>query len=134
MTTMTLEDRKAFTCVYLATPASVRVARRAAEQAARGWGLKRGHVEDVGLVVSELFTNATNERPHSEIRLRISQYVTNSVMVEVWDPSPERPRRKHPGLTDPGGRGLEIVEALACRYGSRSDGAGKTVFAVIPSP
>lgn len=131
---MTLDDRKAHTGEYVATPGSVRPARKAAERAALGWGLKRSQVDDVGLVTSELVTNAVKECLDARIRVTVSQRAVNSVTVEVWDPSPEVPQRRHAGFTDPGGRGLEIVEALACEYGSRPDGTGKTVFAVIPPP
>lgn len=130
MTTMTLE-RKAFTCTYLATAGSVGIARKAAEAAVLGWKLSRSLADDVGLVVSELFTNAIKEAPHSEVRVRISHDAREAVTVEVWDCSPRHPTRKQPQLTDTGGRGLEVVEKLSACCGSRPDGTGKTVFAVI---
>lgn len=127
---MTLEW-KAFTCSYLATAGSVRIARRAGEAVVLGWGLSQRLADDVGLVVSELFTNAVKEAPHGEVRVRIAGDACGTVTVEVWDRSSKHPVRKQAQPTDPGGRGLEIVEILSTRCGSRPDGNGKTVFAVI---
>ncbi|MFI0448581.1 ATP-binding protein [Actinomadura sp. 6N118] len=129
-------QRKAFECSYLATPGAVGIARRAAELAVLGWGVRREKADDVGLVVSELLTNAVRACPHSEVRVTVV-WNTAQVIVEVWDRSSAPPVPRRPaalddfGLDDPGGRGLGIVQALARRCGSRPDGGGKTVFAVI---
>ncbi|MEU5882172.1 ATP-binding protein [Spirillospora sp. NPDC047279] len=129
--------RKAFMCCYLATPGAVGIARKAAELAVLGWGVHRGTADDVGLVVSELLTNAVRACPHTEVRVAVEWSAPDAVTVEVWDSSPRRPVERRPagidegGPDDPGGRGLGIVQALARHCGSRPDGNGKTVFAVI---
>jgi anti-sigma regulatory factor (Ser/Thr protein kinase) len=94
---------------------------------------------DAELIVSELVTNAivhgsvtaamTVDQP--PVRLRLSGR-SRGVQIEVWDPSEEMPRLR-PALNEvPGGRGLVLVAGLASQWGAyRTEGGGKTVFAVI---
>ena len=42
------------------------------------------------------------------------------------------PAPRTPATTEPGGRGLQIVEALADDWGVRREGAGKRVWAHVP--
>lgn len=123
---------KPYTRSYLATPLSVGHARRAAEQVVRAWGVEESQTDDVGLVISELCTNACEACPDAEFHLRLTP-LSDAVQIEVWDPSPALPQRRKPGPTDPTGRGLGIIEALACDYGTRPHKTGKTVYAVIPT-
>ncbi|MFE7561632.1 ATP-binding protein [Kitasatospora sp. NPDC057500] len=90
--------------------------------------------EDVLLMVSELVTNACLHAPGgpSELRLR---WDTLRLRVEVVDASPEPPRLRpsaDPGR--PGGHGLRVVDRLARAWGSRPEGAGKSVWLEVPSP
>ncbi|MFJ9645688.1 ATP-binding protein [Streptomyces sp. NPDC101206] len=92
-------------------------------------------VEDVLLMVSELVSNAcVHAGGPSELVLRRT---SDRLRVEVGDGSPEHPRRRtadDPAL--PGGHGLLVVDRLARDWGwePRPDGAGKTVWAEVPSP
>ncbi|MFC6884332.1 MULTISPECIES: ATP-binding protein [Actinomadura] len=123
--------RKEFSGSYLATPSVVGAARRACEGAALGWGVPRPTVEDVGVVVSELLTNAVRATPHQEVRVSVALNGSD-LSVEVWDASPEAPEQRTPGLEDVAGRGLAIVEALSRECGVRPEpSGGKTVFAVL---
>ncbi|WP_169807965.1 ATP-binding protein [Actinomadura hibisca] len=115
---------------FPAVPTAVGVVRRIAERKLEIWRVHPRVVENIGLVVSELVTNVVNENTPS-FKLTLAEDVPGSITVEVWDSSPAEPRRKEPSLHDEGGRGLVIVEALACHYGVRPDPKGKTVFAVV---
>ncbi len=44
------------------------------------------------------------------------------------------PVRAHATVSALGGRGLDIVEYLAWRWGVRSDDSGQTVWAVLAAP
>ncbi|MFC9974264.1 ATP-binding protein [Spirillospora sp. NPDC127200] len=132
MTAMTTETRQLIMRNdFPAVPAAVGVARRVAERKLEVWRVPPRVVEGIGLVISELATNAVKETNVPSFTLTLAEDVPGAITVEVWDSSPNEPRRKEPGLHDEGGRGLVIVEALACHYGVRPDPKGKTVFAVI---
>jgi anti-sigma regulatory factor (Ser/Thr protein kinase) len=132
MTTVTLDSRKSVSSSYLATPAAVRVARRAAERTALGWNVPPGKVSDVGLVVSELFTNAARAAPHAEVTVTLAVEIPGTLTVEVHDPCDSLPQARTPGESEEEGRGLLVVAALACHHGARREpGGGKAVFAVL---
>jgi len=115
-------------------PVHARDARRRARVLMAAWGL--GEHAGVGeLVVSELVTNAVchGEAP---IWMRLSAD-GSGLRVEVHDGGAGRPVRKHPGVEDDGGRGLEVVDGLIELHGGErgviSDpaGPGKTVYVVL---
>ncbi|WP_380282810.1 ATP-binding protein [Kitasatospora purpeofusca] len=90
--------------------------------------------EDVLLMVSELVTNACLYAPGGPRELRLC-WNTLRLRVEVSDASPEPPRLRpsaYPGK--PGGHGLRVVDRLAGAWGSRPEGAGKSVWLEVPSP
>lgn len=131
----TRDPRCEITRSLLATPASVKVARRLAEAALRSWGLD-GMADDVTLVVSELVTNAGRAKPYGEMRLVVF-LLPSYVGVEVHDGVPEPPVRRVPVAVDDmaecdaGGRGLLIVDALAEHWDVRPNGDGKAVWALL---
>lgn len=99
-------------------PASVGAARRAIDEVSDG--LQPDLLADLRLLVSELVANSVKHGPPGEgtpiaLQLSISD---ESVRVEVHDggngftppPSP-------PGLDAPSGRGLQLVDQLADRWG-----------------
>jgi anti-sigma regulatory factor (Ser/Thr protein kinase) len=115
-------------------PVHARDARRCARVLMAAWGL--GEHASVGeLVVSELVTNAVchGEAP---IWMRLSAD-GSGLRVEVHDGGAGRPVRKHPGIDDDCGRGLEVVDGLIELHGGErgviSDpaGPGKTVYVVL---
>ncbi|TDD88900.1 ATP-binding protein [Actinomadura darangshiensis] len=120
-----------FSCTYLATKASVGIARKAAMRTALAWGFTGEKVDDVCLVVSELVTNSVTAASHGEIRVSLAEDVSGHITVEVWDGSDEMPQRKPAAPTDLGGRGLWIVGALAVHSGVRQGNGGKVVYAVL---
>ncbi len=110
---------------------AVRGARTAAEQALVQWGLSAIE-DDVALVVSELVTNAvTHARLPVELRLRPSP---ESLRIEVQDCSADVPTRVDAGIEDDHGRGLQIVAAVAERWGTEPAGSGKVVWCELAVP
>jgi signal transduction histidine kinase len=115
-------------------PVHARDARRRARVLMAAWGL--GEHASVGeLVVSELVTNAVchGEAP---IWMRLSAD-GSGLRVEVHDGGAGRPVRKHPGIEDDCGRGLEVLDGLIELHGgergliSDPNGPGKTVYVVL---
>jgi anti-sigma regulatory factor (Ser/Thr protein kinase) len=91
-----------------------------------------GLVDDVGLVVSELATNAVR---HARTPFTVSLTgAKDSVVVGVEDGSagvPEQlPSRPH-AL---GGRGLDIVDQVSGDWGVRAQGSTKSVWARFDLP
>ena len=96
------------------------------------WGVAK--VDDVVLMVSELFTNAVlHGAGDVEVALSLSG---EHVRLEVTDgggvPVPSEVRPPTPDAIT--GRGLAIVDALADRWGNGNDPAGRTrVWIEIPT-
>jgi hypothetical protein len=108
------------------------------------WRL-RAAVDDAELVVSEMVTNAikaTNVIPPQarypqlydclEVVCLGLSLLNSGLLIEVWDPKQEPPRRREVTLDDEGGRGLLLVESLASRWGTRwPPTGGKVVWALL---
>ncbi|WP_158587857.1 ATP-binding protein [Actinomadura logoneensis] len=132
MATMTMNARQILLSMnYPAVPSAVGIARKSAEHVLGARGFATPLVEDVGLVVCELVTNAVRAADGTTVGLTVAADASGAVTVEVRDPSSAAPRPRSPELDDVGGRGLVIVAALAERYGVRREAHGKTVFAVL---
>ena len=54
-----------------------------------------------------------------------------SLVMHVWDASHEMPARQQPDPDDESGRGLQIIDSLAARWGSYETRDGKVVWAQI---
>jgi hypothetical protein len=54
--------------------------------------------------------------------------VVGMVRVEVVDASARPPRQRHAEGDDTNGRGLELVDGLADRWGWRHEGGGKSIW------
>jgi len=109
-------------------PEGASFARRAMARAAVLWRLDRDLTETALLLVSELTTNAIRHgSPPVRLSLRLEP---DRLRVEVTDSSPTLPRLDHPGPDQVGGRGLQIVQLLAARWGSSASPRrlGKTVW------
>ncbi|MGH9192033.1 MAG: ATP-binding protein [Acidimicrobiales bacterium] len=96
------------------------------------WG-ETSALDSALLVTSELFTNAVM---HGSGRIDI--YVTlntEALRIAVVDDGRRAPERWHEqaATTNPGGRGLRIVDALASTWGNNLDPTGRTrVWAEMP--
>lgn len=140
-------------------PESVTEARHFAVSRLAQWSLSE-LVDDVGLVVSELVTNALRHsgkaaggRPghdvHREgvygdpadplgsapsaIRLRLG-HESQWLLCGIMDASRTAPRRKEPDYIAETGRGLHLVESFSVRWGWRALAHGKVVWALFRSP
>ncbi|MFB7087309.1 ATP-binding protein [Streptomyces sp. NPDC056296] len=126
------EDRLDYTLAQRSVP----LARRRAARLVAEWG-QPDLAGDVALVVSELMTNALL---HGSLRgrlIRVHLTLDHRVLrVEVSDPRGERPPHPRPvGAADEQfGRGLQLVGALADRWGWEPRTVGKTVYAEWDSP
>ena len=82
--------------------------------------------ERVELMVSELATNAVK---HARSAFSLTVLASADVVrVEVNDEGEGEPVRRHPAPTDPGGRGLVIVQALADDWGVERHDGDKAVW------
>ncbi|MEU0299710.1 ATP-binding protein [Streptomyces sp. NPDC006175] len=123
-------------------PAGVGRARHCMREQLRSNGVSDTVVDDAVLILSELLSNACRHgRPlgrHSEVGdgdIRAAWRVerTGDLTVEVTDGGgPTRPVPATPSVTARGGRGLNIISALAQEWGVRDDTAGEvTVWALV---
>ncbi|MDQ2873304.1 MAG: ATP-binding protein, partial [Actinomycetota bacterium] len=116
---------------------AVPCARLHARHVLREWGLA-AVADVVELVVAELLTNAISASraadPDSPVRLWL-QSDRASVLVQVWDASPQPPSATTAGADDEHGRGLLLVEAVSVGCGwyipaANTGTAGKAVWAL----
>ena len=80
-------------------------------------------VEVVSLLVSELVTNAVLHAK-SDFEVDVREAVHGGVRVEVTDFGGGEPVARGPAPSEPRGRGLQIVESLASRWGVERDDLG----------
>lgn len=94
----------------------------------------RDHMDDVLLCVSELATNAVRHGTTANERFLVKLAEADArLRVEVHDPSHRRPRPRQPGVDDPHGRGLLLVDSLADAWGVEPRWpCGKIVWAEFP--
>jgi two-component sensor histidine kinase len=87
-------------------------------------------VQAVELMVSELATNCIR---HAEREFDLTIVSTaGEIRVEVSDAASGVPTKRSPGLEDPTGRGLQIVELLSQDWGvDLAPEGGKTVWFTI---
>jgi anti-sigma regulatory factor (Ser/Thr protein kinase) len=95
--------------------------------------------DDIAVVVSELLTNALRHAlpdagqvpSRGSLRLALLQ-PGPSVICAVADPSPKAPEQRDPGELCEGGRGLQVIGALADSWGCTPPSrTGKIVWAVF---
>ncbi len=108
-------------------PASARAARRFVGEVLHDRGVTGDAVETALLLTSELVTNAL---VHAGGSITVGVTATGQVVrVEVGDGTQEGPAPRVAGAEDTTGRGLDLVEHLARRWGfTLVDGNGKTVW------
>lgn len=80
--------------------------------------LDRETVDNVHLLVNELVTNSVKFAGRGTIQVRLARREGDGIRVEVHDDGPGFvPSGDRPALTETGGRGLFLVEALSDRWG-----------------
>ncbi|MGW3333010.1 ATP-binding protein [Streptomyces rubiginosohelvolus] len=125
-------------------PAGVGQARHRMREQLRGNGMSDAVVDDAVLILSELLSNACRHgRPlgrhtdvgDGDIRAAWRVDTGGGLTVEVTDGGgPTRPVPATPSVTARGGRGLNIISALAQEWGVRDDAPGEvTVWALVSS-
>ncbi|MFI5615989.1 ATP-binding protein [Streptomyces sp. NPDC051567] len=112
---------------------SVPKARRRAAWLAVAWGWPE-LAADAALLTSELTTNALVHGSLPDRQLRVELRLTGAVLrIEVTDPKGERlPEPREAADDEQCGRGLQIVSALADRWGASDRIVGKTIWAELP--
>ncbi len=102
--------------------------------AGSGWEDDDSLAETLVLLISELVTNAVVHTgcPAAVLRMLFgSAESAGTVRVEVADASCRPPRPRRAAGEDTGGRGLELVDGLADRWGWQPEGAGKRIWCEI---
>ncbi|MFG2476445.1 ATP-binding protein [Streptomyces fagopyri] len=122
-------------------PAGVGKARRRMRDQLRTGGMAESVVDDAVLILSELLSNACRHgRPlgdalsgDGDVRAAWRVDASGRLTVEVTDGGgPTRPVPATPSVTAHGGRGLNIITALAKDWGVRDDARGEvTVWVVV---
>ncbi|MGW0788271.1 ATP-binding protein [Streptomyces sp. NPDC002911] len=119
-------------------PAEVGRARRWARSRLAGSGLGDDEplAETLILLISELVTNAVVHTGCPAVLRMLFGAAdpagsAGTVRVEVADASCRQPQPRHAGGEDTGGRGLELVDGLADRWGWQPEGAGKRIWCEV---
>ncbi|MFK0152218.1 ATP-binding protein [Streptomyces sp. NPDC090499] len=122
-------------------PAGVGKARHRMRDQLRTGGLSEAVIDDAVLILSELLSNACKHgRPlgdalagDGDVRAAWQVDTRGRLIVEVTDGGgPTRPAPMTPSVTAHGGRGLNIITALADDWGVRDDARGEvTVWVVV---
>lgn len=116
---------------FAAEPTSGTLARRFVAQTCRDWADPE-LIVDAELVVTELVENAIRHgRTGCEVTVELSE---RGLLIAVRDGSRSLPRRVTRTSTQPGGRGLLLVERLSRVWGFELDDAGKVVWALLAVP
>jgi hypothetical protein len=113
-----------------ASMSSVPKARRLARARLTAWGLE-GMSDVVELLVSELVTNALQHAP-GPYRLTISAQ-DGLLRCEVEDAGSVLPQAHPAREYDEGGRGLHLLDLLACCWGSAHTHTGKAMWFELPT-
>ncbi|MFC8695325.1 ATP-binding protein [Streptomyces parvus] len=118
-------------------PAEVGRARRWARSRLVGSGIGDDEplAETLILLISELVTNAVVHTGCPAVLRMLfgggASGTAGTVRVEVADASDRPPLQRHAAGEDTGGRGLELVDGLADRWGWLPEGAGKQIWCEV---
>jgi anti-sigma regulatory factor (Ser/Thr protein kinase) len=115
---------------FSSRPSAPGYARRVTTQALARWGYPAEVTRDVGLVVSELVTNAVLHAA-SQLTLSIRREGANALRIAVRDSTPvASPAERTPFAAMPG-HGLGIVAAISADWGVEPVSDGKIVWSRI---
>ncbi len=116
------------TAPFPADPTSVTNARHFVAESLEADGCPRATVETAKLLVSELASNAVLHA-RSPFQVSMSQH-DHSLTIAVTDACTTRPTPR--AVSESGGRGLRLVEALASSWGVCGREGGKAVYFRLP--
>ncbi|WP_024936382.1 ATP-binding SpoIIE family protein phosphatase [Actinomadura welshii] len=105
-------------------PGTVRWVRAQVAARLAGWGLEF-LTDTAQLLVSELVTNAL---VHGAGSLGLRMVRGRTLLCEVRDDGADLPHLRHADATDESGRGLQLVNHLAARWGTHRVEGGKIVW------
>ncbi|MFF4257803.1 SpoIIE family protein phosphatase [Streptomyces sp. NPDC001663] len=111
-------------------PKAAGQARRHVREQLAAWGLD-GLSATTELLASELVGNVVR---HAKGPVRLRLLYDAELICEVFDGSQTMPRIRRATETDEGGRGLQLIAALAGRWGARYTPTGKCIWAELPLP
>ncbi|NEA97514.1 SpoIIE family protein phosphatase [Streptomyces sp. SID13726] len=109
-------------------PKAAGQARRHIREQLAAWDLEE-LVPTAELLVSELVGNVVRHA-RGPVRLRVLH--STELICEVYDGSQTMPRIRRATETDEGGRGLQLISALATRWGARYTPTGKCIWTEQP--
>lgn len=102
-------------------------ARRLIRDQLARWGLDE-HADTTGLLATELVTNAlTHARGPIRMSMALSPW-KRTLRCGITDVSPLPPRPHRARHDEEHGRGLQLLDELASRWGSRQTSGGKAVW------
>ncbi|GAA3120472.1 ATP-binding protein [Streptosporangium carneum] len=122
-------------------PCAARTAREFTSTALRAWRLEP-LIDDTGVVVSELVTNAVrhgvrgvvDSRRPQDVRI-ILCHTERSVLCAVTDPSDQGPSLREPDYEAESGRGLQVIQGISEMWGwAPLASRGKAVWAAFSLP
>lgn len=100
--------------------------RRSLRALLTGWEIAADVVDDALLVVEELVANVVD---HAPTRFQLAVQLTGRVLrVEVRDAGTGLPQIRPFDPNAARGRGLQVINALAQRWGCDRDDSGKTIW------
>lgn len=107
-------------------PENVRAARQVVSAHARSWGIGEEAGTVLGLLTSELVTNAVR---FSHDLVKVVLHLHHGLIeVSVRDPAQDRPTSVPASVEADSGRGMAIVDALSQDWGVRPQPVGKAVW------
>jgi anti-sigma regulatory factor (Ser/Thr protein kinase) len=112
---------------------SVPVARHVTLDVLRSWGSPHD-LDDAALLVSELVSNVV-DHAHAETALTLELSLAGDwLRISVADGSAIRPVVREMQTHRPRGRGLQLVEAIADRWGVEDHHGGKRIWFELRAP
>jgi anti-sigma regulatory factor (Ser/Thr protein kinase) len=124
------EQSQAFAVVLPVHPLAAGLARQATHDSLCDWGLEQLE-EAATLLVSEMVSNAVRHA-RGGLVLGLGLEASDSwLRIEVVDADPVLPTPRTPDALDESGFGFVLIEALADKWGVRSTGDGKAVWAEL---
>ena len=115
------------------TPASVPAARHLLLAILGAWDVPQDR-DDAALLVTELVANVI-DHARAEASLTLELAMSDGwLRISVADGSAVRPLVREPENHQPRGRGLQLVQAIADRWGSEEHRGGKRVWFELAPP
>lgn len=115
------------------SPGSVPVARHVTVELLRSWGAAHD-LDDAALLVSELVANVVDHVvTDGSLSLELA-LAGEWLRISVADGSPVQPVVLEPDAERPRGRGMQLVGAIADRWGAEDHEGGKRIWFELRAP